>query len=72
MVSVASAILFFSIATIAYFVISYLLADRFNSRNQGIATACTVVYLAIIVSIQTYNKLSIIIYFVLSFSKRIM
>ena len=54
MVSVVSAILFFTITTIAYFIISYLLAERFNSRNIGIATACLVVYLAIVVSIQTY------------------
>ena len=54
MVSVASSILFFSVATIAYFIIKYLIADRFNSRNSGIAMACTVVYLATIVSIQTY------------------
>ena len=54
MVSVASAILFFSITTIAYFIISYLLAERFSSRNSGIATACSVVYLAIIVGLQTY------------------
>ena len=54
MVSVVSAILFFTITTIAYFITSYLLAERFNSRNIGIATACLVVYLAIVVSIQTY------------------
>ena len=54
MVSVASSILFFSVATIAYFIIKYLLADRFNARSQGIAMACTIVYLATIVSIQTY------------------
>ena len=54
MVSVASSIIFFSVTTIAYFIIKYLLADRFNARNQGIAMACTVVYLATIVAIQTY------------------
>ena len=54
MVSVASAILFFTLTTIAYFITSYLLAERFNSRNSGIAMACLVVYLAIAVSIQTY------------------
>ena len=53
MVSVASSIIFFSISTLAYFIIKYLIADRFNSRNQGIAMACTVVYLATIVGIQT-------------------
>ena len=54
MVSVASSIIFSSITTIAYFIIKYLIADRFNSRNNGIAMACTVVYLATIVGIQTY------------------
>ena len=54
MVSVASSIIFFSISTLVYFIIKYLIADRFNSRNQGIAMACTVVYLATIVGIQTY------------------
>ena len=54
MVSIASSILIFSIATIAYFVTKHLLADKFNARNSGIAIACTAVYLAIIVSTQTY------------------
>ena len=54
MVSVASSILFFSISTLAYFIIKYLIADRFNSRNSGIAMACTAVYLATIVGKQTY------------------
>lgn len=54
MVSISSSILFFSIATIAYFIIKYLLADNFDARNSGISIACTVVYLAIIVSLQTY------------------
>lgn len=54
MVSIVSSILFFSISTIAYFIIKYLIADRFSARNQGIAMACTAVYLATIVAVQTY------------------
>jgi hypothetical protein len=54
MVSIATSIIFFSITTLAYFILKHMLADKFNARNSGISIACTVVYLAIIVSVQTY------------------
>lgn len=54
MVSVTSAILSFTLITVIYALVKYFIADRFSSRNSGIALACTIVYLAVVVSTQCY------------------
>ena len=54
MISVASSILFFTIITIAYFIIKYLIGDRFEIKSSGLAIACTFIYLAITVATQCY------------------
>lgn len=58
MVSVTSAILSFTLTTIIYGVVKYFIADRFSSRSKGIALACTVLYLAVVVSTQCYINIA--------------
>ncbi len=58
MISPMSTMIYFTILTTGYFGLKYFMAEKAGSKNKGIGTALTVVYLVIMILLQLATNLS--------------